>query len=233
MLIIANPSLHYGAKVIASEVKTCPATNECTNFSNTLISQQIVHKVKGHAAVGVVNAMQGDKANVSMTFIYNSDYPNLNAPLCYKFGDLPWKLYKNYMIDLRSVIDVTPRKFIVGEEREVTISGTDESISEGDELRVLWRGEDCNNPDNWVKFYNGANSTVQTLKVGAGGKVRMNFHTSLPVSQSLTLCYKFAGENEDFVNYPLITFDVMNLVSLEASDATYANDLVVAKVISG
>ena len=228
VLVIASSSLPDETHIVANEVKTCPAANQCTSFTRDPISHAIAHKVRGHAAVGVVQAMHGDEADVSVTFIYNSDYSNLNVPLCYKFGDLPWKIYKNYMIDLRSVIDVTPRKFIVGKEQEVTVTGTEASISEGDELRVLWRGEDCTNRDNLVEFNIGADSKDITLTVGAGGKLIMNFSSSLPVSQSLTLCYKFAGEDEDWVNYPLITFDVMNLVSLEAFYPAYSNNLTVA-----
>ena len=227
-LIVANPSLQTNFNLTATEVKTCPSSNECTPFSSALQSSVIVHKTRGHAAVGVTRVLEGatNMLQADVTFIYSSSQGNLNAPLCYKFGDLPWKLYDRYMINLRSVIDVQPRNFILGEPREVTFTGTEESINENDVVRVLWRGEDCNDVSSAVEFQTESGEIVTELRMGASGKVTMNFHSVGGVTQAFTLCYKFVSDQ--FVNYPFINFNVMNVMSLTADDSTLADNFAVA-----
>ena len=226
-MLITKPSFLPSATVVAGELKTCPTSNICTAFSTELQTHTIVHEVKGHAAVGVIRALGNDVVEANMTFVYNPAYSNLNAPLCYKFGDLPWKLYYLYQINLRSVIDIQPRDFIAGESREVLVTGTTDSIHEGDSLRVLWRGVDCTNRDNFVEFYDGYEKVTE-LRVGADNRVTMNFvSSSFNTSDAFTLCYKFY-DDEMYVNYPLINFNVMSLVNITAFESSMANDLIVA-----
>ena len=224
LIVLPVSSISAELEMIASEVKTCPASNVCTAFGSTLLSSSIVHDVVGHAAVGVMRAVGNDRMETEMRFMYNQAYSNLNAPLCYKFGDLPWKIYSDVRIDLLSVLDVQPRQFIAGEAREVVITGTVDSIRMGDKVRVLRSGTDCINGDLAVFDVDGREEVE--LEVGENGQLTMNFRISLPESASLTLCYRFR-DNPDFMHYPGITFSVMNLVDMTASSPMMAADLIV------
>ena len=223
--IVATAVDHTTYDFVAASIQTCPESDKCEAFAANVLSATVEHETVGNGAVGEMNLSADNKMTTNIVFTYNPAYINLGAPLCYKFGSAPWKIYPALKIDLYSVIDVTPREIIAGQPTTVVVTGTPGSIKVGDYLRVLKSGDDCYNGDFAPFIRNGV--TVNTLLIQKDGEVEMTFASDLEPSSSWTLCYKFADSNV-FVHYTNIKFTVMSLKSMEATVPSMANNLIVA-----
>ena len=223
--IVATAVDHTTFDFVATSIQTCPETDKCEAFAADVLAATVDHVTVGNGAVGEVSLSEDNKMTTNIVFTYNSAYINLGAPLCYKFGSAPWKIYPSLKIDLHSVVDVTPREIVAGQPTTVVVTGTPGSIQMNDLMRVLKSGDDCYNGDFASFIRNGV--TVNTLLVQKDGEVEMTFVSDLEPSSSWTLCYQFANSNV-FVHYSNIKFTVMSLKSMEATVPSMANNIIVA-----
>ncbi|KAK8807327.1 hypothetical protein WA158_004086 [Blastocystis sp. Blastoise] len=201
----------------SKEAKACPKQYKCTSFSTSVQSVTVNKDQTGNNPMAIVQSINNQY--VARVHITSS---TASAAICYKFGEHPWKLYKDMLIETPYIKSLTPSSFIAGVESTASIQGVG-NFEQGS-IRFLMSGEDCNtNPDAYAKFMDGSDSVVITDNM-----ITIQFQTGFG-GNNWSLCYK-SKDQIDYILLSNIVIKVSFISTFTSVIDTMSNDYIVATV---